>query len=66
MILQTLEQYPKECRWSIKTVAKELHTDYETAYAMIALNALLMDLYPSDVVVVRMILDDCTKEKARN
>ena len=56
--MNALECYPESCRWSIKTVADRLKIDYDEAYALISLNALLMDLYPSDTVVVRMVLED--------
>ena len=62
--MKTLEAFPENCQWSVKTVSEKLKTDYETAYAMIVLNALLMDLYPSDTVVVRIILEDAKRDPA--
>lgn len=61
--MQTLESFPKSCRSSIRTVAEELNIDYETAYAMLSLEAVLMDLYPSDGVVVTVLLKDTNRTK---
>lgn len=63
--MNALESYPESCRLSIKTVADQLKIDYDEAYAIISLNALLMDLYPSDTVVVRMILEDAENAKQK-
>ncbi|MBQ9265342.1 MAG: hypothetical protein IJ189_14210 [Clostridia bacterium] len=54
--MQCIEEFPETCRRSIKTIAEKLDTDYDTAYAMICLEAILWDLYPSDTVIVSMIL----------
>lgn len=62
----TLESYPESCQWSIQTVADKLKIGYDEAYALITLNALLMDLYPSDTVVVRTILEDVERAKQSN
>jgi hypothetical protein len=51
--------YPKKCRRSIKTIVNEVGASVETAYAMILMTALLMDLRPEDDEVVHMILRDC-------
>ncbi len=51
--------YPKKCRRSIKTIVNEVGASVETAYAMILMTALLMDLHPEDDEVVHMILRDC-------
>lgn len=48
----------QECRKSIKTISRELCTDRDTAYAMILMTAMLMDLDPADPEVVDMILQD--------
>lgn len=55
--MQSIDDYPETCRQAIETVADQLNTDYETAYAIMCLKAVLWDLYPSDKVVVSMILD---------
>ena len=51
--------YPKKCRRSIKTIVNEVGASVETAYAMILMTALLMDMRPEDDEVVHMILQDC-------
>lgn len=56
--MPTLEDYPENCRQSIQTISEKLKTSFETSYAMILLNACLMDLYPSDKKVVETILSD--------
>lgn len=55
--MQAIDEYPETCRQAIETVADKLNTDYETAYAIMCLEAVLWDLYPSDKVIVSMILD---------
>lgn len=56
--MPALEEFPETCRQSIKTIADALTTDYDTAYAIICLEALLWDLYPSDTMIVSMVLRD--------
>ena len=51
--------YPKKCRRSIKTIVNEVGASVETAYAMILMTALLMDMRPEDDEVVHRILQDC-------
>jgi len=51
--------YPKKCRKSIKRIVEEVGASIETAYAMLLMTALLMDLRPEDDEVVRIILQDC-------
>ena len=51
--------YPKRCRKSINRLVSEIGTSVETAYAMILMTSLLMDLKPEDDEVVRIILSDC-------
>lgn len=51
--------YPKECRKSIKRLVSAVGMSAETAYAMMLMNAALMDLHPEDEQVVDMILEDC-------
>ena len=56
--MQTITDYPETCRQGIKTISDALKTDYETAYALLSLEAVLYDLYPSDAVVINMVLRD--------
>jgi hypothetical protein len=51
--------YPKRCRRSIRTIVNEVGTSAETAYAMMLMTAMLMDLQPYDDEVVHIILQDC-------
>lgn len=51
--------YPKSCRKSVRTLMNEIGVDAETAYNMMKMTALLMDLRPEDDEVVEMILQDC-------
>lgn len=51
--------YTKKCRKSIKRIVEEIGASIETAYAMLLMTALLMDLRPEDDEVVRIILHDC-------
>lgn len=51
--------YPKRCRKSITRLRDEIGVSVETAYAMILMTSLLMDLRPEDDEVVRIILSDC-------
>ena len=48
----------KKCWKNIRTVAEELGTDEESAYAMILLTATLMDYAPWDQQVAEAILRD--------
>ena len=50
--------YPGECKKSVETVSDALNVDGETAYALISLYAVLMDLSTRDIKVVNMILED--------
>ena len=54
--------YPKGCRKAIKTIVNEIGVSIETAYAMILMTSLLMDLDPSDEEVLHIILKDCGVE----
>ena len=54
-----IEKYPDGCRKHIQYLSEMLCTDYETAYAMMLMTALLTDLHPEDEEVYRMILKDC-------
>lgn len=51
--------YPKECRKSLKVIKEKAGIDVETAYAMMLMTALLMDLHPEDEEVLAMVLQDC-------
>ena len=51
--------YPKECRKSIQRLTDEVGMSAETAYAMMLITAVLMDLKPSDEKVMNIILEDC-------
>lgn len=51
--------YPKKCRKSIRRLSEEVGMSIETAYAMMLMTALLMDLHPEDDEVVHIILQDC-------
>ena len=51
--------YPKKCRKGIKTLVNEIGVSVETAYAMMLMTAMFMDLYPEDEEVVEIILKDC-------
>ena len=54
--------YPKNCRKSIKILVNEVGMSIETAYAMMLMTALLMDLRPEDEEVLHIILQDCGAE----
>lgn len=54
--------YPKKCRKSIKRIVDEVGASIETAYAMLLMTALLMDLRPEDEDVLHIILQDCGVE----
>lgn len=56
--MPTLEAYPETCRKSIQVISERLKTDYNTAYAMMLLEAAMYDLYPSDDEVLDILLDD--------
>ena len=51
--------YPKKCRRNIRRIVNETGISIETAYAMMLMTALLMDLHPEDDEVADMILEDC-------
>jgi len=54
--------YPKACRKNIRTIVNEIGASVETAYAMMLMTAMLMDLRPEDDEVTEMILKDCGVE----
>lgn len=51
--------YPKRCRKNIRRLVSEVGMGIETAYAMMLMTAVLMDLRPEDDAVAHMILQDC-------
>lgn len=57
-----LNGYPKRYHKAINRIINEIGTSPETAYAMMLMTAMLMDLEPEDEKVVHMILVDCGVE----
>ena len=57
--MDSMIMYPKHCRKSIKRLVSEIGMSVETAYAMMLMIAMLMDLHPEDDEVVHIILQDC-------
>lgn len=55
---------PENCRRSVHRIAYAMNVTEDAAYAMLIMTALLMDLYPEDEDVVRMILTDHVPEIA--
>lgn len=51
--------YPKLCHKNIRRIVTAIGACPETAYAMILMTAMLMDLHPEDEQVANMILEDC-------
>lgn len=51
--------YPKACRKNINRIVNATGVSVETAFAMMQMTALLMDLRPEDEEVSDMILEDC-------
>jgi hypothetical protein len=51
--------YPRHCRKNIRRLVTEIGVPPETAYAMMLMTAMLMDLKPEDEQVADMILEDC-------
>ena len=58
-----LKSFPEKCRPSIKTISKTLHTDYESAYTMMILEACQYDMHPYDKEVADMIINDAMQYK---
>ena len=54
--------YPRKCRRNIRLLMNEIGTGPETAYAMMLMTAMLMDLHPEDDEVAEIILKDCGVE----
>ena len=57
-----MDAYPVKCRKNIRILSDRLGTDAETAYRMMLMTALLMDLRPEDDRVAEMVLEDCKVE----
>ena len=55
--------YPRNCRKNIKRLVDLLGVSVETAYAMMLMTAMLMDLLPEDEQVADIILKDCGMEE---
>ena len=60
--MDTAIMYPRKCRKSNHRISDSVGTSIETAYAMMLMTALLMDLRPEDDEVVHIILQDCGVE----
>lgn len=50
--------YQDECKKNVEAVSDALNIDGDTAYALISLYAVLMDLSTSDAKVAQMIFED--------
>lgn len=57
--------YPENCRRSIRMISEKTGASIETAYAMMLMTALLMDLSPEDAKVTEMVLADCGVEEEK-
>jgi hypothetical protein len=51
--------YPEKCRRNLNRITALTKAGVETAYAMMLMTAMLMDLRPEDDEVAEMILEDC-------
>ena len=51
--------YPECCRKNIRRIVDVIGVSVETAYAMMLMTAMLMDLHPGDERVADMIMEDC-------
>ena len=51
--------YPEKCRRNLNRITALTRVGVETAYAMMLMTAMLMDLRPEDDEVAEMILEDC-------
>ena len=54
--------YPKRYRKSIAMLTNRIGMNAETAYRMMLMTAMLMDLHPEDDEVVQLIFEDCGVE----
>lgn len=50
---------PERCRKNVRRVMNAMSVDECTAYSMLMMTALLMDLYSEDDAVLEMTLQDC-------
>ena len=57
-----IHDYPKRLHKGIRELVDRLCTTPETAYRMMLMTALLMDLNPEDDRVIELILLDCNVE----
>ncbi len=55
--------YPRKYWKNIKRLVDLIGVSVETAYAMMLMTAMLMDLHPDDEQVTDMILKDCGMEE---
>lgn len=53
------KRYPNACKAGIQRITRTVSVDTESAYAMMLMVSLLMDLPPEDEKVVQIILHDC-------
>lgn len=51
--------YPKRCSRNLHRIVDATGASVETAYGMMLMTAMLMDLHPEDEEVADMILEDC-------
>jgi len=59
----SLSDFPKTYQASIRKAAEKLNTDYQTAYAMLLLEAMLWDLSVSDQAVIDLLIKDTSVEQ---
>jgi hypothetical protein len=57
--MDTTIMYPEKCRKNLNRISALTGAGIETAYAMMLMTAMLMDLRPEDEKVAEMILEDC-------
>ena len=60
--MDTAIMYPKKCRKNIHRIVEEVGASEETAYAMMLMTAMLMDLQPEDDEVADIILKETENE----
>lgn len=56
-----VELFPKQYRKNIQKLTSLLHTDAETAFAMMLMTAVMTDLNPEEERVAEIILSDCSR-----
>lgn len=59
---ESMAVYPRRCRENIRRITEEIGTSAETAYGMMLMTAMFMDLHPEDRDVLHIILKDCGVE----